>query len=202
MDLVSLLKSHIGQPLTPDLAADICMIANQVPTLVPFDALERIKSETYGELTFAVEKIEDIAEEIKPLHKSHWDETEAHRHGLPFNPDYETFFRYERAGRYVLFTLRREGVLLGNCAMYLDKSTHTQTLIATEDTLFLMKDARRGRTAMRFVDFIERSLGQIGAKEICITVKTVNKAGKFFRALGYKHVEDGLVKVLEDVDAG
>ena len=198
MDLVSLLRTHIGQPLTPDLAADICLIANQVPTLIPFGAIERIKSAEYREFTFSVERIEDIADEIKPLHLAHWQETESHRHDLPFNPDYETFFRYEHAGRYILFTLRRGGELLGNCAMYLDKSAHTQTLIATEDTLYLLPEARKGRTAMQFVDYIEKALKQLGTREITITVKTVNTAGKFFRVLGYKHVEDGLIKILED----
>lgn len=195
--LVSLLRANIGQPLSADLAADIVVLSDQIPSLIHFDVIEKIMPEIHGEFTFSVELIEDIADEIKPLHRAHWDETEEHRHGLPFNPDYATFIRYERAGRYVLFTLRSESKLLGNCAMYLDKSTHSQTLLATEDTLFLMPQARKGRTAMRFVDFIERSLRQIGAKEICITVKAVNKAGRFFMMLGYKHVENGLTKVLE-----
>ena len=198
MDLVSLLKSHIGRPLTADLAADICTIANQLPTLIPFGAIDSIKPIEYREFTCAVERIEDIADEIKPLHLAHWQETESHRHDLPFNPDYKTFFRYEHAGRYILFTLRKDGELLGNCAMYLDKSAHTQTLIATEDTLYLLPEARKGRTAMRFVGYIEKALKQIGTKEINITVKTVNTAGKFFRALGYAHVENGFIKILED----
>lgn len=197
-DLISILKSNIDQPLSPELAADIMLAADQIPTLVPFDVIERIRPEIYGEFTFAVERIEEIVEEIKPLHQAHWDETEAHRHGLPFNPDYETFIRYERAGRYVLFTLRSEGKLLGNCAMYLDKSTHTQTLISTEDTLYLLPKARKGRAASYFVAYVENSLRQIGVKEISITVKTVNKAGRFFLLLGYRHVENGLIKVLED----
>lgn len=196
--LIDILKANIGQPLTPELAADIMLAAQQIPTLIPFDRIDQIKPEQYREFTFSVEWIEEIAEEIKPLHRAHWNETESHRHDLPFNPDYETFFRYERAGRYVLFTLRKDVELLGNCAMYLDKSAHTQTLIATEDTLYLLPQARRGRAAIRFVAYIEKSLKQIGAKEINITVKTVNTAGKFFAALGYKHVENGLTKILED----
>lgn len=197
-DLVNYLRSHIGKPLSPEIAADICMFADQIPTLVHPEKIERIPPEQCGEFAFAVEKMDDIAEEVKPLHQAHWNETEGHRHGMKLDPDYEVFSRYERAGRYVLFTLRHNGQLLGNCAMYLDKSTHTQTLIATEDTLYLLPEARKGRTAMRFVAFIEKALEQIGAKEICITVKTVNAAGKFFRALGYRHVEDGFIKVLED----
>jgi len=197
-NLISLLRANMGVQLDPNLAADIMVLADQIPTLVPFDVIDRIKPEASGEFAFAVERIEDIEDEIKPLHKSHWNETEGHRHGLPFNPDYQTFIRYERAGRYVLFTLRRDGVLLGNCAMYLDRSAHTQTLIATEDTLYLLPEARKGRTAMRFVAYVENALKQIGAEEICITVKMVNKAGKFFQFLGYRQVETGFTKILED----
>lgn len=197
-DLINYLRANIGNPITPDLAADICMFADQIPTLIYPEKIERIQPEQYGEFTFAVEKMDDIAEEVKPLHQAHWRETEAHRHGLELKPDYETFCRYERAGRYILFTLRNNGTLLGNCAMYLDNSTHTQTLIATEDTLYILPEARRGRVAHRFVAYVENSLKQLGAREISITVKTVNKAGRFFRMLGYRHVENGLTKVLED----
>lgn len=196
-DLLSLLQSSIGHPLTPELAADICVLAHQLPTLVAFDRIDRIQPEIHGEFTFALERIEDIADEIKPLHRAHWDETEAHRHGLPFRPDYAAFIQYERAGRYILLTLRSEGRLLGNCAMYLDRSAHTPTLIATEDTLYLLPEARRGRVAMHFVRYDENVMKLLGAREINITVKTVNKAGRFFRLLGYRHVENGLTKILE-----
>jgi GNAT superfamily N-acetyltransferase len=79
-----------------------------------------------------------------------------------------------------------------------DRSTHTKTLIATEDTLYLLPEARQGRIAARFLSYVEEALKQIGAKEIVITVKTVNRAARFFRMLEYRHVENGLTKVLED----
>ncbi|SCY25554.1 hypothetical protein SAMN05216420_1049 [Nitrosospira sp. Nl5] len=195
--LFAVLKANMGRPLSPELGADILIAADWLSPLMPRALIDEIPPEDYQGFTFAVEHIGNIIEEINPLHRAHWDETEEHRHGLPFNPDYETFVRYERAGRYVLFTLRDEGKLLGNCAMYLDMSAHTQTLIATEDTLYLLPAARRGRVAMLFVAYVEQSLRQIGAKEINITVKTVNKAGRFFRMLGYRHVENGLIKILE-----
>lgn len=195
--LVSLLKANFGLPLSPELAADICLAADQIAALVPAGDIVGIQSESHGGFTFSRERIEDIVDEIKPLHRAHWEETEKHRHGLPFKPDYATFIRYERAGRYVLFTLRSEGELSGNCAMYLDKSTHTQTIIATEDTLYLLPSARKGRVARRFVAYVENAIRQLGAKEINITVKTVNQAGRFFRLLGYRHVENGLTKILE-----
>ncbi|SOD41713.1 GNAT family N-acetyltransferase [Nitrosovibrio sp. Nv4] len=197
IELITLLKRHMGLPLSPELAADVCIAAGRIEPLVQTSAIEQIRPEHYEDFMFSHERIEDIADEIKPLHRAHWDETESHRHELPFHPDYDTFIRYERAGRYVLLTLRSEGNLLGNCAMYLDKSAHTQTIIATEDTLYLLPQARKGRVAASFVAYVEYALRQLGAREINITVKTVNKAGRFFRMLGYHHVENGLTKILE-----
>jgi hypothetical protein len=194
--LIEILRSNMGAPLNPELAADILLAADQIPTLVPFDVLERIKPEQYGEFIFAHEKLEDIIDEMRPLHLEHWKQTETHRHSIDFNPDYEAFFRQERAGRAVVFTLRKDGRLLGNFSLYITKSAHTQTLMSREDTLFLMPEARKGRTAMRFIEYGEKALQQIGVREINVSVKIVNKAGRFFQMIGYQHVENGLTKVL------
>lgn len=199
LPLLTLLRENLYQELTIDLAAEIYQIATRLSVLVPLSLIEQIAPQQSGEFTFARERMQDIVDEMRPLHEAHWNETESHRHALPLNPDYEAFIRYEQAGRYILFTLRdAEQRLVGNCAMYLDTSTHTQTLLATEDTLYLLPEARKGRTAMHFVGFIERSLQQVGAKEIHITVKSVNKAEKFFRFLGYVHAENGFLKILEE----
>jgi hypothetical protein len=195
--LITLLADNMGNVLSPELAADICVAAERLDRLVPMENITSIRPEKYGDFVFSLERIENIGEEIRPLHRSHWDETEEHRHGLPLDPDYATFIRYERAGRYVLFTVRKENRLCGNCAMYLDRSTHTQTVLATEDTLYLLPLARTGRVARHFVGYVENAMRLLGASEIHITVKTVNKAGRFFRMLGYCHVEHGLIKVLE-----
>src|SRR5688500_16172652 len=101
-DLVSLLKENIDLPLTPELAAWICMLAERVPPLVPLEEIARIPPEKSGDFVFAVEKVEDILDEIKAMHLFHWEEKEAHMNGLVFNPDYETFIKYERAGRCIV----------------------------------------------------------------------------------------------------
>jgi GNAT superfamily N-acetyltransferase len=195
--LIALLKANMGLPLTWDLAADIYVAAGRIETLVSPGDIERIQPRVYEDTVFARERMEDVVEEMKLLHQAHWHETETYRHGLTLNPDYDIFIRYERAGRYVLFTLRNDGRLQGNCALYLDKSTHTQTLLATEDTLYLLPQARKRRAAARFIEYCESALKSLGVKEINVSVKTVNKAGRFFRMLGYRHVENGLSKILE-----
>ncbi|HVW65200.1 MAG TPA: hypothetical protein VHB01_09300 [Nitrosospira sp.] len=195
--LIELLVANMGNTLTPEFAADICVAAERLDNLVPTENIALVRPEECEDFVFSLERIEDIEDEIRPLHRAHWDETEGHRYGLPFDPDYATFTRYERAGRYILFTVRKENRLYGNCAMYLDRSAHTQTILATEDTLYLLPGARTGRVARRFVGYVENAMRLLGASEIHITVKTVNKAGRFFRMLGYSHVENGLIKILE-----
>ncbi|GAB1719034.1 MAG: GCN5-related N-acetyltransferase [Nitrosospira sp.] len=195
--LVALLSANMGATLTSEFSADICIAAECLDRLAPRESIALIRPEKCGDFVFSRERIADIGEEIRPLHRAHWDETERHRHGLPFDPDYATFIRYEHAGRYLLFTVRKENRLCGNCAMYLDRSAHTQTLLATEDTLYLLPVARTGRVARCFVGYVENAMRLLGASEIHITVKTVNKAGRFLRMLGYSHVENGLAKILE-----
>lgn len=51
--------------------------------------------------------------------------------------------------------MRRDGELLGNCAMYLDRVAHTQTTIATEDLLYLLPEVRKGRAVIKFVTYVE-----------------------------------------------
>lgn len=196
--LFALLDANVGKELTHQLALDIVNAASRLEPLVAEEHIEKIIPEEKDGFVFAVERMEAIEGEMMPLHRAHWEETEAHRHALPFNPDYATFIRYERAGRYILFTLRHNGHLIGNCAMYLDRSTHTKTLIATEDTLYLLPQARKGNVAKHFIAYCETALKQLGVKEITVTVKTVNRAGLFFQRLGYRHVENGLTKVLEE----
>lgn len=196
--LFALLDQNIGFQLTHQLALEILNAASMPDPLIEAEAIARIQPEEHEGFVFSVERMADIKEEMKPLHLAHWEETEAHRHGLELNPDYWTFIQYEQAGRYILFTLRKEEKLVGNCAMYLNKSAHTQTLFATEDTLYFLPDARKGTVAKKFIAYCETALKQLGVREIDVTVKMANKAGRFFRFLGYRQVEIGLNKVLED----
>lgn len=176
---------------------EILRVASMLDPLLDHEEIEQIIPVEHEGFVFAVERMEDIQTEMEPLHRAHWDETEAHRHDLPFNPDYKAFIQYEQAGRFILFTLRKNERLVGNCAMYIDRSTHTQTLIATEDTLYLLPEARKGTVAKEFIRFCEAALRRLRIKEITVTVKTVNRAGLFFQRMGYRHVENGLTKVLE-----
>jgi len=74
-ELISLLRANLGAVLSAELAADICVAASVVPRLIPSEAIEGVGRSGHDGFTFALERIEDIAAEMKPLHRAHWNET-------------------------------------------------------------------------------------------------------------------------------
>ncbi len=189
------LAAHLGQVLTPEVAAAIELIA-LAPDDISYEpaAFGQI---THGDYTIAVERFSDIADEMHLLHEMHWQETEKHRHGLVMNPNYLEFVARQRRGQMIQFTLRSSmGLLVGNLRMYLAESLHTQTRYASEDTLFIHPDHRGSFVVMALMRFAESSLRAIGIKEIRVNSKLINKADVLMRRMGYMPVATEFVKFL------
>jgi len=187
------LEDNIGNKLTPELAIGILHAASEIQ-------VQRIDSGCapleYADYVIQHEYFESVLEELKPIHQEHWNETEGYRHGIPLNPDYGYIINAERTGRLMLFTVRKEGVLVGNCMMYLTQSTHTRKWVAEEDTIFISKDHRKGRVGIKLIQYVEKVLTKLSITEIRVTVKTVNRVGDLLQALGYQHTANQLIKVL------
>lgn len=190
------LASNLGQLLTPELAASIENMAQPVGSPIN---LSQFQPEHFDGNVIAVEKLSDILDEMHILHELHWLETEKHRLGLRMNPDYQLFQNLEAAGRLLQFTLRNEsGELIGNLRMNIGQSSHTQTLYASEDTLFIKPENRGGFLAMRLLKYAEKALHQLGIREIRANSKLVNNAGVLMRRMKYTPVATEFVKFLED----
>jgi GNAT superfamily N-acetyltransferase len=195
-NLLEALQRNLGNVLTPELVAGLLMASEEVKTPIDVESIPKTKHWGYA---LAVERLEDVVSEIHPIHVAHWEETEVHRHGVPLNIDYEYMINAERAGRFMLFTVRSpDGELVGNCMMYLTRSTHTKKLVAEEDTIFIRKDHRKGRLGIKLIRYVEDVLRAFGVTEIRVTVKTVNRVGDLLQGLGYRHTANQLVKVLGD----
>lgn len=194
IQLSIVLSQHIGKTLTLEDAIAIAKAVSESPDLSHDpDKFEPVR---YQDLTFQVERFADIEEEIHPLHVAHYAETEAYRAGVSLNPDYAHFRRCERDGGLLQFTARAGDELVGNIRMYLFSNLHTQTLSAKEDTFFLTPAARKGFSAIRFWQYMERCLHQIGVQEITTDSKLVNQVGRLNAYLGYTHVANVFHKFL------
>lgn len=154
--------------------------------------------EPYKDYTIAVERMADILDELHPLHVSHWQETEKYRHGLKLDPDYDHMLHSEKVGGLVQFTVRYGGELVGNLRMYLSRSLHTKTLVAQEDTLYLIPDHRGSFLAMRLIQYAERALRDMGVREIRCNSKTANRADVLMRRMGYDEVAIQFSKIFEE----
>jgi hypothetical protein len=191
------LGAHLGQVLTPEIAAAIELAAGFAAPAAR-TALPKFASATCGSLTFQVERFSGILPELHLLHVEHWEQTEEFRHHIPMNPDYVAMARDEDHGRMVQFTARAGAELVGNLRVYVVLGRHTQTLHAVEDTMYLKPLHRTPRAALRFVEFAEKCLRQIGVREIRCTAKLSNNAARFFEGMGYRPVATELVKFLKE----
>lgn len=195
-DIRALLASHVGQPLTADLCQRIDAAARaEVDRSID---LSQFRPQTAAGATLQVERFEDLLEELTPLHRAHWQETEKHRHGLALAPNYALLMSRERSGGLLQFTARRDGELIGHVRMYLGKSTHTSTLYAEEDTLFILPAHRGGTLVLSLMRYAERCLRDVGVREIRADSKLVNRADVLMRRLGYTPVALKFHKFFED----
>lgn len=192
-ELCLALAKYSGQVLTREVARD--MLADLFPdrTIDP----AQFGSQRCGSVTFQAELLRDIIPQMHALHQLHWSETEGHRHGLQLDMDYDALLDEERAGTMVQFTARDGDKLVGNFRLYLRVSRHTCTPFAKEDTLYLMPQYRRGRTALRQLEFAKVALMSIGYREFRADVKrTSPAAGRLLEHCGFQAVATEYVLIM------
>ena len=123
-------------------------------------------------MKFAIEPLAQCWDEMVALAALHWQETEGYRHGQPFAPSLERYKQYDDMGWYFEGTARDDsGKMVGYCGMYIVPSMHSQCQIAVEDSLFIVPEHRKGRNAIRFIQFLEAECRRRGVVEISITAK-------------------------------
>lgn len=119
----------------------------------------------------------------------HWNETMQWQHGKQkWNPSFERYNSYIKAGWFIMITARDNGKMVGYCGAYILPSMHTQEMIATEDFVFLLPEYRKGRNGVKLYKFCEDEVRRRGAKEISLTVKPETGAKRLIEFMDYKLV--------------
>ena len=139
-------------------------------------------------MKFQIEKISDIWDELQVNYEAHWHETEEYRHGQKLNMDKPRYVQYEDMGLYFMYTARDGDKLAGNLGIYVMPSMHTQVLVASEDTLFLLPEYRCKGHAQNFTRHVEAELKSMGVIEVIMDVKITNKVYKFVEREGYERI--------------
>jgi hypothetical protein len=187
-----------GAVITKEVAAALIYAA----TVPPDESIDpaTFDLEQHGEYVLRAERFATLVAALHPLHEAQWQETEGHRHGLPFSPDYEAGLRFEKAGALVQFTIRRDGELVGHMRMYLQSSVHTRTRFAHEDTIYIVPQHRTGMLGVAMVRYVERQLRKLDVREIRFDTKHSNRADAILRRCGHAPVATRWVKVFKEHD--
>ncbi len=156
-----------------------------------------------GEVTFGLERVADIEDEIRELHVEHYEETEEGYLGTPFNPSYDRYKASEEAGQFILFTVRIGSDLAGYLQYWTFEGMYTNAKQAKEDAFFIRKQFRGKKLATPLLSYAEDALRQLGCSTIGMTSKQpVGGAdiGEFLMKRGYSKVAVYYVKKLEKKD--
>lgn len=193
------LERYLGQTLTPEVASRLLA---EVITLCypgPVD-VGHIQPKVVGSYVLRCAPLKEALAKLRPIHEEHWQETEGYRHGLPFNPDYDRVIGLDQQGRCLMLVVehRETGELVGNYGFYLSRSVHTQTLMATEDTLFISKAHRRGRLGIELMRYAEYALAQLGVRDLNVSVKLVNNVGPMLERMGFVPTGKQYTKILKE----
>lgn len=149
-------------------------------------------------LTFQLEPVSACWDEVMGLAEQHWAGTKSYRRHEPFAPSLARYRSYNDAGIFQLVTARDAGRLVGYFGLYRSLSMHSQLPMVTEDTFYLHPDYRVGRTALRFLKYIEALCAEWGVHEILFSCEADNETGikGLLSLLGYQPVIQQYSKIL------
>lgn len=124
-------------------------------------------------VTFATELLCEVVQEAQPLLELHYRELCLHQDVIKLDPRWQVYAALEQLGHFVVFTAREDdGRLVGYNAFFLNRHMHYGGFtVAQNDVLFLHPTARRGTTALRFIDWCELKLWQMLAEKITYHIK-------------------------------
>jgi len=125
-------------------------------------------------LTYGVEHMLEIFDDIKVLHKAHWDEVEGNYLKKSFDPDYGLISLYEAKGRLVLFTVRdEEHTLVGNAVFVLGPNLLLKGEIQASDIVFYLKKELRGSAAATcLLSYVELVMARLNVAHMHISDKS------------------------------
>jgi GNAT superfamily N-acetyltransferase len=129
-------------------------------------------------LAFAVESIAQSWPEFETLASIHWQEARDRRGNTePFLLVRQRYESANETGFLRFLTAREDGRLVGYLVLYVTASMHSQIPLAVEDTFFLHPDYRRGRNALRFLQFMESQCRGWGVQKLLCSCETTNETG-------------------------
>lgn len=155
-----------------------------------------------GEVVIGLERLAYMVEDIHPLHKEHFAETETLYLDDKMLPDYTRYAELEERKQFVVFTVRSQNRMIGYLQYYVFRSLHVANKYeAREDAFFLTPGFRGAGLARPLLNFAEDALKQLGCKYVGMSSKAPAGGpdiGGFLHTEGYKPVALFYLKKLQE----
>lgn len=151
-------------------------------------------------ITFQVEKLDQVKDELPVLLKLHYDEIALNKEHIPLDPDWEKYKTLCDRGNLFVVTARTDDQLLvGYSVFFTTYHLHYKsTLVASNDILYLHPDYRKGTTGIKLIKFSESELKKLGVDKVIWHIKYLKDFRNILYRMGYFD-EDAIVgKVLKD----
>jgi hypothetical protein len=141
-------------------------------------------------ITFARELLCECVQEVQPLLEKHYDELTLRKDIVKLDPQWKEYALLEQLGRFVVFTARDEGRLVGYSAYFLLRHMHYAALtVAQNDVFWLDPQCRRGMSPVRFLRWCDKQLASEGVDKAIYHCKLSNQLAPILRRLGYADEE-------------
>jgi len=132
---------------------------------------------------FARETVEGVEAEIVPLLEEHFEEAAKYKE-LHLAPNYSVYKMAEEKNMFRLFTIRKDGHLVGYDTYFIVQHPHfSKSILARNDLLFIRKPYRG--VAMRFLSWVHRELKKDHVDVISHSVTPKKDFSPLLKRLGY-----------------
>lgn len=140
-------------------------------------------------ITYQEEEFGDFFEEAKPIFETYYRDL-VPEHDLPFDPNYEEYFRAQDWGNLACVTCREDGVLIGMTAFFMFPYLYSrQTRLAVEDLYYVAEPFRKGMVGILLLKEAEKVLKSYGVGIINIVCKAHQDRTTIYERLGYTYTE-------------
>lgn len=146
-------------------------------------------------MDFARELLCEVVQEVQPLLVEHWRELTVRKDLRKLNPQWDQYALLEQMGRYVIFTLRDSGALVGYSAFHVVRHLQdAEFSMAQNDVIYVAPQHRNGIAVRRFLRKCESSLREIPVKMVSYFTSPGNNLAPILRHLGYADEQTMMAK--------
>ncbi len=126
-----------------------------------------------SDLVVAREPLSGILESgLAALLRAHWEEVAHDRDQIELDPDWNGYLDDERQHRFIAWSARRDGELVGYNAFFTVRPRHYQRDIFAINDVIYLKPGERGVSGVSMIVQVERALKEIGVAKAFYHVKT------------------------------